>query len=105
MREKARLTAKKNSKTAYCRAVFSCVLLWIISAVVQATVLTDIGQDSVQLTNFPIEYFTDTSQTLDYASVRQADFHDTMSTTTLGTGATVTWFRVRLHNTQQQDKE
>lgn len=105
MREKARSTAKKNHKIAYCRTVFSCVLFWLISTVAQAAVLTDIGQDSVQLTNFPIEYFIDTSQTLDYASVRQADFHDTMSTTTLGTAATVTWFRVRLHNTQQQDKE
>lgn len=105
MRDKARLTAKKNHKIAHLKAVFSCVLFWIVSAAAQAAALTDIGQDSVQLTKFPIEYFMDTSQELDYPAVRNEVFKDTMNSTTLGTGATVTWFRITLSNTQQQDKE
>lgn len=105
MSEKAILTAKKNHKMAYCRVVFACVFFWLMSAAVQAVVLTDVGHDGVQLTHFPVEYFTDTSQILDYSAVRNEVFKDTMNSTTLGTGATVTWFRITLSNTLQQNKE
>lgn len=104
MSEKAISTAKKNHKIAYCKAVFVCVFFWFMSTAAQAVALTDVGQDGVQLTNFPIEYFTDISKTLDYASVRHEVFQDTTSTTTLGTRATVTWYRMTLYNSGKQDQ-
>ena len=49
------------------------------------------GEQGVALTDFPIEYFIDGSQTKDYETVRLESFDQTMSTTTLGTRAAVTW--------------
>ena len=58
----------------------------------------DLNPQGVQLTHFPIEYFVDESQSLDYDAIRKQTFQETTSTTTLGTRATVTWYRVALHN-------
>lgn len=62
------------------------------------------GEQGVALTDFPIEYFIDGSQTKDYETVRLESFDQTMSTTTLGTRAAVTWYRVSLHNSGSDDR-
>jgi len=89
---------------AYCRVVISCFFLWAMSATGHASTVIDVGQETVQLTNFSIEYFIDESQALDYQSVGQETFQQTTNTTTLGTQATVTWYRINLYNSKQQDK-
>jgi len=62
------------------------------------------GEQGVALTDFPIEYFIDGPQTKDYETVRLKSFDQTMSTTTLGTRAAVTWYRVSLHNSGTDDR-
>lgn len=81
------------------RMVLFFFSLWIASIAAQASsVAVDLSQQAVQLTDFRIEYFIDDSRSLDYEAVRQQTFRETNSTTTLGTQAKVTWFRVALHN-------
>jgi len=75
-----------------------------VSVAVQAAMVIDISQESVRLTNFPVEYFTDDSQALDYAAVRQQNFQETVSSTTLGARARVTWYRITLRNPSSQDR-
>ena len=62
------------------------------------------GEKSVELTDFSIEYFIDESQTMDYETVRLESFDQTKNTTTLGTRAAVTWYRVSLHNSGTDDR-
>lgn len=81
------------------RTVFYLFSLWVASmAALASPVAVDLGQQGHQLTDFPVEYFIDDSQSLDYEAVRKQAFQETTSTTTLGTRATVTWYRVALHN-------
>lgn len=75
-----------------------------MSIAAQAASVIEVGQDAVQLTDFSIEYFTDDSQSLGYPAVRQEAFQNTTSTTTLGTHAAVTWYRMTLHNAEPKDK-
>lgn len=86
------------------RAFLTCLFLWAMSLAVQASAITQLSEDSVQLSKFPIAYLIDSSQSLDYPSVRKETFRDTLSATSLGTRATVTWYRVTLHNPSQQDR-
>lgn len=104
MNEKALSISGRTQQTAYCRVIFSCFFLWLISIAAQAASVIEVGQDAVQLTDFSIEYFTDDSQSLGYPAVRQEVFQNTTSTTTLGTHAAVTWYRMTLHNTEAKDK-
>lgn len=90
---------------AYYRAFLTCFFLWAMALAVQASATTQLSEDKVQLSDFPIEYLIDSSQSLDYPAVRKQSFRDTLSATTLGTRATVTWYRVALHNPSQQDRK
>ncbi|WVM93289.1 7TM-DISM domain-containing protein [Halopseudomonas pachastrellae] len=56
----------------------------------------------VNLTSFQVGYYIDDSQTLGFDDVRQQSFKETSSTTTLGTNARVTWFRIPLDNQTDQ---
>lgn len=89
---------------AYYRVILSCFFLWAISAVAQAASFVEVGQERVRWTNFSVEYFTDDSQSLAYQAVRQEVFQDTTNTTTLGTRAAVTWYRMTLHNAAPKEK-
>ena len=57
----------------------------------------------VNLTSFQVGYYIDDSQTLGFDDVRQQSFKETSSTTTLGTNARVTWFRIPLDNQTDQE--
>ena len=57
----------------------------------------------VNLTSFRIGYYIDDSQALGFEDVRQQSFKETSSTTTLGTNARVTWFRIPLDNQTDQE--
>lgn len=104
MNNKVFSTPERLSQRVCCKVMFSSLVLWFFCVAAQASPVVNIGQETVQLTSFPIEYFIDDSQLLDYQSVRQEAFQNTTSTTTLGTQATVTWYRIRLYNSKQQDK-
>lgn len=76
-----------------------CFLLLCISSFsAQASPTLNIGQEAVKLTDFRVEYFTDDSQSLSYEEIRKETFKETASSTSLGTKAAVTWFRLSLHN-------
>ncbi|QCF27485.1 sensor domain-containing diguanylate cyclase [Hydrocarboniclastica marina] len=78
---------------------FCFLLLWVGSPSAHALqAVVDVKPQIVELTDFPIEYFIDPSQSLDYEAVRRQSFETTTSTTSLGTQAPVTWYRVALHN-------
>lgn len=79
-------------------------LLFTVSVAAQAAPVINISPDAVQLTDFPIEYFIDDSQSLDYPAVREKPFQETANTTALGTQATVTWYRMALHNPSAQEQ-
>jgi len=96
--------SEKTCRVTSYRMFFTCLFFWGLSFSAQAASALDVSQDAVQLTNFPIEYFTDDSQSLDYQSVRQQAFQETTSTTTLGAQAAVTWYRITLDNSTQQNK-
>ena len=87
------------------RAALYFLVLWMVSIVVHAMPTLDIAQAEVRLTDFTVEYFTDDSRSLDFSSVRQQPFQPTTSTTTLGTKATVTWYRVAVFNAAEQERE
>lgn len=89
---------------AYYRAFLTCFFLCAMALAVQASATTQLSEDKVQLSDFPIEYLIDSSQSLNYPAVRKQNFRNTLSATTLGTRATVTWYRVALHNPSQQDR-
>jgi diguanylate cyclase (GGDEF)-like protein len=81
------------------RTVFYLFSLWVASmAALASPGAVDLSQQGRQLKDFPVDYFIDDSQSLDYEAVRKQAFQETTSTTTLGTRATVTWYRVALHN-------
>lgn len=97
-------TSAGISHVAYYRVLFGCFFLWAMSFVAQAAAIAQLSEDSVQLSQFPIGYFIDGSQSLDYSSVRKETFKDTLSASSLGTRAPVTWYRVALRNPSQQDR-
>jgi diguanylate cyclase (GGDEF)-like protein len=80
------------------RTFLSFLLLFVLSSAAQASSILDIGQEAIRLTDFQVEYFTDDSQSLSYEDVRKQTFQETTSSTSLGTKATVTWFRFTLRN-------
>lgn len=86
------------------RLVLIVFLLSLVSLPSLALESVGPGEKTVQLTDFPIEYFIDGSQAMDYETVRLESFEETMSTTTLGTRAAVTWYRVSLHNSGSDDR-
>ena len=57
----------------------------------------------VNLTSFQVGYYIDDSQALGFDDARQQSFKETSSTTTLGTNARVTWFRIPLDNQTGQE--
>ncbi|PCM44429.1 diguanylate cyclase [Marinobacter sp. ANT_B65] len=84
---------------ASCRSTFLCFfLLWVSSFAALASPSLDVSDQDIRLTDFRVEYFIDDSQSLDFPAVRKETFHETTSTATLGTQATVTWYRIALHN-------
>ena len=80
------------------QTILSFLLLFILSFAAQASPTLDIGQEAIQLTDFHVEYFTDSSQSLSYEEIRKQTFQETPNNTSLGTRATVTWFRFTLRN-------
>ncbi len=81
------------------RTVLYVLSLLLASVAAQASSLTvDLSEQGVPLIDFQIEYFIDDSQLQDFEAVRKQSFGETTNTTTLGTRATVTWYRVALHN-------
>ncbi len=104
MNDKVLSTPERLSQLVCCKVIFSSLVLWFFCVAAQASPIVNIVPEAVQLTSFPIEYFIDDSKLLDYQSVRKEAFQKTTSTTTLGTQATVTWYRITLYNSKQQDK-
>lgn len=84
------------------RILFLLTALFFIGAV-HADPRVDINSPSVNLTDFRIGYFIDDSRELTYAQAREQQYTETTSTTTLGTNALVTWFKVTLDNSTQQN--
>lgn len=73
-------------------------LLSVVSFSAKATPMVSTTGENVRLTSFPIEYFIDNTQALSYQEVKQQTFSETTNTTSLGTKATVTWYRIMVHN-------
>lgn len=77
--------------------------LWIfLSSPVVAESRLRIGSPEVNFTDFRLDYHVDASRKLTYAQAREQVYDETGNTTTLGTNARVTWFRVTLDNTSGQ---
>ena len=86
------------------RTVLCFFILWLASITAQASSALNVSQQPVKLTSFPVEYFIDDSQSIDYQGVRSKTFLKTVSSTTLGTQATVTWYRFALHNSAAKEQ-
>tara|TARA_Y100000296_G_scaffold58695_1_gene67655 strand:- start:193 stop:1869 length:1677 start_codon:yes stop_codon:yes gene_type:complete len=78
------------------------LVLLVFSGVALAEPRVTLQSPEVNLTSFRIGYYIDESQTLGFEDVRQQSFKETSSTTTLGTNARVTWFRIPLDNQTRQ---
>ncbi len=89
---------------ALCRLFLYVVTLLLVAIPAGASQSLEIGQGAVKLKYFPIEYFVDGSQSLDYESVRLEPFETTTSTATLGNRAPVAWYRISLQNTSASDQ-
>lgn len=81
----------------YQRVVFF-LLLFTLGLGAKASPVVNVSGDSISLTKFPIEYFIDSTQALSFQEVSQQTFRQTTNTTSLGTKATLTWFRVVVNN-------
>ena len=79
--------------------------LCIFSLNALASPVININKDTVQLKNYTIEYFIDTSQIMKFEQLRNQIFHPTNSTTTLGNQASVTWYRIKLDNQEKQQQK
>ncbi|MGC8120780.1 sensor domain-containing diguanylate cyclase [Marinobacter sp. VGCF2001] len=64
----------------------------------------DVSADEIRLTDFPVGYLIDDSQSLNYQTAREQTYAPTNSTPTLGTGASVTWHRIVLNNSGAEAK-
>ncbi|MBZ0334595.1 diguanylate cyclase [Marinobacter sp. AL4B] len=89
---------------ALCRLFLYVVTLLLVAIPAGASQSLEIGQGAVKLKHFPVEYFVDGSQSLDYESVRLEPFETTTSTATLGNRAPVAWYRISLQNTSASDQ-
>lgn len=78
------------------------LVLLVFSGVALAEPRVTLQSPEVNLTSFRIGYYIDESQALGFEDVRQQSFKETSSTTTLGTNARVTWFRIPLDNQTRQ---
>ncbi|WP_027851441.1 sensor domain-containing diguanylate cyclase [Marinospirillum insulare] len=90
---------------ASSRLFFLSFFLCIFSLSALASPIININQDTTKLKNYSIEYFIDTSQTMKFEQLRNQTFHPTNSTTTLGNQASVTWYRIKLHNQEKQQQK
>jgi len=79
--------------------------LCIFSLNALASPVININKDTVQLKNYTIEYFIDTSQIMKFEQLCNQIFHPTNSTTTLGNQASVTWYRIKLDNQEKQQQK
>lgn len=84
------------------RTLLQFYLLMLLSCGVVAEPRIQIESPEVNLTDFRIGYYIDDSWELSYDQVRQQQFKETSSTTTLGTNARVTWFRLPIENQSGQ---
>lgn len=89
---------------ASSRLLLLSLFLCIFNTSALALPVIDVNKESIQLTNYTIEYLTDDSKSLSYDAIRKQNFKKTNNTTTLGTQATVTWYRITLHNSKNQTK-
>ncbi|MFP3977323.1 diguanylate cyclase [Marinobacter sp. KMM 10035] len=89
---------------AACRVVVCIILLWVVSIAAHAVPTLDVSGDRVHLKDFSVGYFVDSSQSLSYQEARKETFGAANSTATLGTGASVTWHRIALHNSGAEEK-
>lgn len=89
---------------ALCRVILCVLLLWVVSIAAHAVPTLDVSGDEIRLTDFPVGYFVDNSQSLNYESVRKEAFEVANSTATMGTGASVTWHRIALYNPEPEAK-
>tara|TARA_R110000764_G_scaffold209983_3_gene295837 strand:- start:36843 stop:38543 length:1701 start_codon:yes stop_codon:yes gene_type:complete len=74
------------------------LVLLLSTGAVQAEPVVTINSATVNLTDFKIGYYIDDSRELEYQQAREQTYRETTSTTTLGTNARVTWFKVILDN-------
>lgn len=81
--------------------LFSLLTL-LFSGTAAAAPPLQIDSPEVNLTDFRIGYYVDDSRDLTYTQAREQQFKDTSSTTTLGTNARVTWFRIPIDNRSGQ---
>ncbi|WP_298449146.1 diguanylate cyclase [uncultured Marinobacter sp.] len=86
------------------RMIVSMFLLWVVSIAAHAVPALDVSGDEIRLTDFPVGYLVDNSQSLSYETVRKETFEAANNTATLGTGASVTWHRIALHNSGAEEK-
>ena len=87
-----------------CRMLLCVFTLSLIALPAGGSSSLEVGQERVELSDFPVEFFVDSSQALAYESVRNESFETAGSLTTLGIGAPVTWYRVSLQNTGTGDQ-
>ncbi|WP_309043759.1 sensor domain-containing diguanylate cyclase [Marinobacter sediminicola] len=86
------------------RLIVSILLLWVVSIAAHAAPTLDVSGDEIHLTDFSVGYFVDNSQSLSYEEAREKPYEAANSTATLGTGVSVTWHRIALHNPGAHDK-
>ncbi|MBK1850589.1 GGDEF domain-containing protein [Marinobacter sp. 1-4A] len=92
------------SSATPCRLIMCIFLLWFVSVAAHAVPAQDVGGNDVRLADFPVGYFIDGSESLNYRAARNKTFETTNSTATLGTGASVTWHRITLDNSGPEAK-
>ncbi len=92
-----RISPRAPTKTPG-RGILYILLLWAVSFAGYAAPPLDVSGEEIRLADFPVGYFVDNEQSLDYETARNHAFEPANSTATLGTGASVTWHRIELHN-------
>ncbi len=92
------LSFKAIPDMAVRRVIVFVLLLWVVSMAAHAAPILDAGDDEIRLTDFPVGYLIDNSQSLTYQEVREKTYNTMNSKGTLGTGASVTWHRIALKN-------
>ena len=84
----------------YCFSSLLAVLLCVISlqAVSSNLPAYEVSNNSFKLENFQLEYYVDTSETMDLATVQQQTFTPGKNNIALGLKAPVSWIRIPLYN-------
>lgn len=81
------------------------VIFILFVSVFAATPTIFIDSNNTKLENFPLEYFTDSSQKLTLEKIKKQNFHASTSRSSYGLLQNITWLRFTLKNSTSTDKK